>query len=237
LLAGLWPVATSGMPPRKSYQLITFDVYTALFDIESSLTPVVSQFLDVNSLTFVRAWRRKQLEYALISNSLQKGRISFALLTQRTLDETLTRSNLNLPKNLQTRLLDAWQALQPWPEAVAVLESVKARGYTLGVLSNGDTAMLKILIRRLPPVIEHIFSSEQAGYYKPHPSVYALPLQTLSLAADQVLHVAGSATDASGAKAAGLQCAWSNRNHEPLIDPRFPVDFDMPDLSQLLEML
>ena len=237
MLAGLWPGAARGMPPRKSYPLITFDVYTALFDIESSLTPVVSQFLDLDSLTFVRAWRRKQLEYALVSNSLQKGRISFELLTRRALDDTLTRSNLNLLKNLKTRLLDAWQTLQPWPEAVAVLSSIKARGYTMGVLSNGDTAMLKILIRRLPPVIEHIFSSEQAGHYKPHPSVYALPLQTLSLAADEVLHVAGSATDALGAKAAGLQCAWSNRNHEPLIDPTYAVDFDMPDLSRLLEIL
>jgi len=225
------------MTSRKSYRLITFDVYTALFDIESSLTPVVSQLLDLDGLTFVRAWRRKQLEYALISNSLQKGRISFELLTQRALDDTLTRSNLNLPNNLKTRLLDAWQTLQPWPEAAAVLESIKARGYTMGVLSNGDTAMLKILIRRLPPVIEHIFSSEQAGHYKPHPAVYALALQTLSLAADQVLHVAGSATDALGTKAARLQCAWSNRNHEPLIDPTYPVDFDMPDLSRLLEML
>jgi 2-haloacid dehalogenase len=117
------------------------------------------------------------------------------------------------------------------------MDSIKARGYTLGVLSNGDMKMLETLIKRLPPVIEHIFSSEQAGYYKPHPSVYALPLQTLSLAADQVLHVAGSATDTLGTKAAGLNCAWSNRNHESLIDPNYSVDFDMPDLRQLLEIL
>jgi 2-haloacid dehalogenase len=212
-------------------------VYTALFDIDSSLTPAVSEMLDLDGLTFVRAWRRKQMEYALISNSLERGRISFELITRRALADTLVRCHVTLSESLQTDLLNAWQILRPWPEAASVMDSIKARGYTLGVLSNGDMKMLETLIKRLPPVIEHIFSSEQAGYYKPHPSVYALPLQTLSLAADQVLHVAGSATDALGTKAAGLNCAWSNRNHEPLIDPNYSVDFDMPDLRQLLEIL
>ncbi len=225
------------MTQPKHYQLITFDVYTALFDIDSSLTPAVSEMLDLDGLTFVRAWRRKQMEYALISNSLERGRISFELITRRALADTLVRCHVTLSESLQTDLLNAWQILQPWPEAASVMDSIKARGYTLGVLSNGDMKMLETLIKRLPPVIEHIFSSEQAGYYKPHPSVYALPLQTLSLAADQVLHVAGSATDALGTKAAGLNCAWSNRNHEPLIDPNYSVDFDMPDLRQLLEIL
>lgn len=225
------------MTQPKHYQLITFDVYTALFDIDSSLTPAVSEMLDLDGLTFVRAWRRKQMEYALISNSLERGRISFELITRRALADTLVRCHVTLSESLQTDLLNAWQILRPWPEAASVMDSIKARGYTLGVLSNGDMKMLETLIKRLPPVIEHIFSSEQAGYYKPHPSVYALPLQTLSLAADQVLHVAGSATDALGTKAAGLNCAWSNRNHEPLIDPNYSVDFDMPDLRQLLEIL
>jgi 2-haloacid dehalogenase len=225
------------MTQPKHYQLITFDVYTALFDIDSSLTPAVSEMLDLDGLTFVRAWRRKQMEYALISNSLERGRIAFELITRRALADTLVRCHVTLSESLQTDLLNAWQILQPWPEAASVMDSIKARGYTLGVLSNGDMKMLETLIKRLPPVIEHIFSSEQAGYYKPHPSVYALPLQTLSLAADQVLHVAGSATDALGTKAAGLNCAWSNRNHEPLIDPNYSVDFDMPDLRQLLEIL
>ena len=225
------------MTQPKHYQLITFDVYTALFDIDSSLTPAVSEMLDLDGLTFVRAWRRKQMEYALISNSLEQGRISFELITRRALADTLVRCHVTLSESSQTDLLNAWQTLQPWPEAASAMDSIKARGYTLGVLSNGDRKMLETLIKRLPPVIEHIFSSEQAGYYKPHPSVYALPLQTLSLAADQVLHVAGSATDALGTKAAGLNCAWSNRNHEPLIDPTYTVDFDMPDLSQLLDIL
>ena len=220
------------------YQLITFDVYTALFDIESSLTPSVRATLDLpDALTFVRAWRRKQLELALISNSLARGRMPFEQITHLALSDTLQRAQLH-PSSAEIETLTAcWLTLQPWDEAAQVLTSLHARGYTLGLLSNGDTAQLHALARQLPPVFTHIFSTEQAGYYKPHPSVYALPLRALNLRPDEVLHVAGSATDALGTKSAGLACAWSNRNHDPHIDPNLRVDYEMPNLSQLLDIL
>ena len=225
------------MAQNEPYQLVAFDVYTALFDIEGSLTPSVSQAIHLDGINFVRAWRRKQLEYALISNSLGRSRISFDVITRRALDDTITRSELDLSESTKSQLSQLWLNLQPWPEAPLVLESIKERGYTPGVLSNGDLTQLQTLANKLPLVFEHIFSSEQAGYYKPHPSVYALPLNALPLKTDQVLHVAGSPTDALGTKAAGLHCAWSNRNHELMLDPNYPVGFNMPDLKELLEIL
>jgi 2-haloacid dehalogenase len=222
---------------NNRYSLITFDVYTALFDIESSLTPLISEILNINGLNFVRTWRRKQLEYVLISNSLGQDRLSFAMITRRALDDTLARSSLDLSDSAKTTLLARWLDLEPWSEVPSVLEALKSRGYTMALLSNGDMTQLQTLAQKLPPVFDHIFSSEQAGYYKPHPSVYALPLDELKLKADQILHVAGSPMDALGTKAAGLHCAWSNRKHEPLLDATYSVDYDMPDLNQLLEIL
>jgi len=227
------------MPEKKLYQLITFDVYTALFDIETSLLPAVNEMFgaSIDGLTFIRAWRRKQLELALISNSLQRPRIPFEQLTHSALDDTLIRSKLETPESLRTHLTHLWLTLLPWPEAPRVLAALKTRGYRMGLLSNGDLDALHTLAQRLPPVFEHIFSSEQAGYYKPHPGVYALPLETLHLHADEVLHVAGSATDALGTKSVGLHCAWSNRNHDPHIDPNLRADYEMSDLSELLQIL
>ena len=43
------------MTQNVRYQLVTFDVYTALFDIENSLAPSVSQVLHPDGLNFVRA--------------------------------------------------------------------------------------------------------------------------------------------------------------------------------------
>src|SRR5687767_6061664 len=121
------------MPERHRYQLITFDVYTALFDIEGSLTSLIGAALgrDSNPLAFVRDWRRKQMEYVLISNSLQQARLSFESITQRALDYTLARANRDISEAARANLVHAWRTLQPWPEASEVLSSVKARGFAI----------------------------------------------------------------------------------------------------------
>ena len=227
------------MPEARRYRLVTFDVYTALFDIEASLTPAVATALGSRPepLTFVRDWRRKQMEYVLISNSLEQARLSFESITRRALDDTLARANRDIPESTRADMVKAWRTLQPWPEASEALSAVKARGAAIGLLSNGDQSMLEALLPRLPPVVEYVFSTEQAGHYKPHPSVYALPLARLRLTASELLHVAGSVTDVLGTKAAGLPCVWSNRRREPLLDPNLAPDHEVPDLSRVPALL
>jgi 2-haloacid dehalogenase len=221
------------------YQLITFDVYTALFDVEASLTPVVDQILQArgDSLDLVRTWRQKQLEYALISNSLGRDRIPFRVITRRALDYALRRARLDPAEPDREQLVASWDALQLWPEAGQVLMTIKARGYRIGLLSNGDEAMLHELARRLPVRCDHIFAAEQAGYYKPHPGVYALPCQILGLRPDEILHVAGSAADVMGAKAAGLHCAWSNRRHDLVLDAKHGPDYEFETLRGMLDLI
>lgn len=221
------------------FELITFDVYTALFDVEGSLTPVVHSVLgaEIDALEFVRVWRRKQLEYALISNSLQRERVPWDVITRRTLDHTLGTRLAGPSERVRQELVGAWDHLHPWPEVGAVLEAVKSRGVRMGLLSNGDERMLRAVAARLPIPFDEIFASDEVGHYKPDPRMYALPLQRCGLTAEQLLHVAGSATDVMGAKAAGLHCVWSNRKQEPVLDPRFRSDAEFVDLRGLLEFL
>ena len=227
------------MSRSHGFKLITFDVYTALFDIEGSLIPVIHNlFKDhVDAIELVRLWRRKQLEYALISNSLQQGRVPFADITRRALDYALSRAKVDLIETSRQSLIAQWDQLQLWPEAEQVLVEVKQRGYMVGLLSNGDEGMLQALASRTPIQCDHIFASEYARYYKPHPSVYELPLKALRLRSNQVLHVAGSATDVMGTKAAGLPCAWSNRRHDKVLDDKYRADYEFENLLGLLNVL
>ena len=227
------------MSGSHRYQLITFDVYTALFDIEGSLVPVIRPFLQkqTDAIELVRVWRQKQLEYALASNSLQHGRVPFAVITRRALDYSLNRAQINMDETSCQSLVAAWDRLQLWPEAAEVLRTVRERDYQVGLLSNGDEVMLQTLASRLPIHCDHIFASEQAGYYKPHPSIYELPLKALGMTSDQILHVAGSATDVMGAKAAGLHCAWSNRKQDKVLDDRYQADYEFENLLGLLDVL
>jgi 2-haloacid dehalogenase len=134
-------------------------------------------------------------------------------------------------------LAAAWDELEPWPEANAVLKAVHDGGHRIALLSNGDESMLRALAERLETPFDAIYSGETAGAYKPAPAIYRLPSDDLGLEPADILHVAGSATDVMGAKSAGLTCAWSNRRGDRLIDPTLGPDFTFPNLRGVLEVL
>jgi len=219
--------------------LVTFDAYTALVDCEAGLVPAVREACGeaVDAVQLARAWRAKQLEYAQVSNSLQRGRIPFRLVTRRAMDYTFARAGIELTGEQGAALEAAWDRLPPWPEAKATLAELKARGYRLGILSNGDEEMLRALAASSGIDFDHILACDHAGHYKPHPSVYALPRERLRLEPREVLHVAGSGNDVLGCKLAGLPCAWSNRHGDRMIDPGVRADREMHNLAGLLEFL
>lgn len=215
------------------YDLITLDVYSALFDFAGSLRPVVGEALgkDVPAADLIATWRSVQLTLAGASNSLGGPRLPFREATRKGLDHALLKHGVDASAQTRRALVLAWDAIDPWPEAGAMLEMLRERGYTTALLSNGDQDMLEALAKRLAVPPAHVFSSEEAGRYKPHPAMYALPVERLGLDRGRLLHVAGSPMDALGAKHAGLACAWSNRRGDPPLDPDLPPDFTLRDLS------
>lgn len=219
-------------------RLVTFDLYSALIDVESSLVPEVSRVLDAaEPAGLVRTWRVRQLDYTLLSTCLSRGHLAFDELTARALDCALRQYGLALPESGRAELVGAWTRLRPWPEAEEVLTEVQRRGHQIALLSNGDEAMLRAQARHFPVSFGGVFAADQAGVYKPHPAIYRLPLAALGLAPEDILHVAGSGRDVMGAKAAGLRCYWSNRTDEALLEPELAPDFMFPDLRGLLEVL
>jgi len=220
--------------------LVTFDVYSALFDIAGSLTGRLREATDLDearAAQVFQVWRAKQLERAAISNSLSLARTSFRDCTRQALGYVERRFGLALDDASRQELVMAWDRLAPWPEAPRVLETLASRGYSMALLSNGDRDMLQALAACLPVPFARIFSSEDAGTYKPHPAMYELPMRKLGLARAQVLHVAGAASDALGSTAAGVRCYWSNRTGDVPLDPAYAPAFTGTSLEGLLELL
>jgi 2-haloacid dehalogenase len=225
------------MPQPK---LVTFDVYMALLDIEESLTPVVSEIFSLpenDARQLVRTWRAKQMERAAISNSLGKARTSFRDATAMGLEYASWKAGVDIPPQDRESLLTAWDRLAPWPEANAVVRSVKEMGIATAILSNGDRDMLEAAASAFDAGFDHILSSEDAGVYKPHPAIYALPETDLGLSMEDVLHVAGSPNDVLGAAAAGVVCIWSNRHGDRLLDPAYAPVREYADLNGVIDYL
>jgi len=227
----------SSMPP---YRLLTLDVYTAIFDLETSLGPRLARAaaIDLDSARrLVNTWHAHQLTYYLISNSLGRGRVLSRTVLRRALDVALAEAGLACAEAEREPLVDAWDALDPWPETAEVLTALHQRGYPLALLSNGDERSLRALADRLPVPMAGVYAGDQAGVYKPHPAIYALPLTAHNLPPEAVLHVSGSAGDTHGARNAGLPCYWSNRKGKLVYDPACRATYEYPDLRGLLEIL
>jgi len=207
----------------------------ALLDIEGSLRPIVVETLGLDAdiaAAFVRLWRAKQMERAAISNSLGGHRISFGECTAMALDYCLGRHNITIGADTHRNLLLAWDKIKPWPDAEATIAAVKAMGCQTAILSNGDQRMLEAVALNFSAYLfDHILSSETAGYYKPHPAIYNLPASVLGISKENTVHIAGSPNDVLGAIAAGIQCIWSNRHGNLILDPAFPPTHEIPNLT------
>jgi len=225
----------------REVRLVTFDVYSALMNIEAALmahTAAVWPYRsEAERAALVREWRRLQLEYTLISTLLGKGHLSFRTITQRALRVAMHRLHFRASQAEQDVLVQAWDELPPWPEARDVLRRLRQGPWELALLSNGDTEMLQAVANTLGVDFDYIFSAEQAGVYKPHVAIYHLPVKQLGLSPHEIVHVAGAARDAMGAKAAGLRCVWVNRSHDLILDPSFAPDVELATLEPLPEVL
>src|SRR5579884_2944030 len=202
------------------FHAVTFDVYSALCDTQAGLAEALARLVQQRGATYdvvaaARSWRTA-LEVS-------------ARYVLRHLDPPLSPPEVEM-------LVAAWERLPLWPEAVGVLQEVRARVPLLGVLSNGDRAMLDALLGRVPVRFDRIVSTE-GGKFKPHPSVYGRALEALGVGAGELLHVAGSATDAMGATAAGIRTLWVNRSSEAVVDARLAPRYEARTLRGVLDLL
>ena len=147
----------------------------------------------------------------------------------------MNRFALSVDTAMRNDLVRSWYSLTPWPEADEVLSACRAKGFRLAILSNGDHEMLTTLAGEFLTSFDDIFSSEHCGVYKPHPDMYAMPGRELGI--EDYLHVAGSPTDAIGARSAGVCCYWSNRQGDRVLLPDFAPDHEGPDLAGVLEVV
>lgn len=222
------------------YKLITFDMYSAILDIEGSALPQVEDVLQRSPeecLKFFRLWRTRQWDYVLLSALMEQKFMAYQEITWKALEYTEKKLGVLLAKGEKEKLMHIWTNFRSWTEAKTAVDAIKEKGYQVAMLSNGDEVMLKQLEASSGITFDYIFSADQAGHYKPHRDIYSLPVEKLGIAKDDFLHVAGSMFDMMGAKAAGCNCAWSNRFGEYTLDTQYRPDYEISDLMQLLDYL
>jgi 2-haloacid dehalogenase len=194
----------------RGIEACVFDAYGTLFDFASAVRACSDIPKDAaDDLTAL--WREKQLAYTWL-RAAQGRHADFWQVTADALDFALETLGIgNAP--LRDRLMHLYLELDVFPEVPSVLQQLKAAGLRTAILSNGTRAMLEAVVMRagLGALLDRILSVEEVGVYKPHPKVYQLAVEALSLPASAIAFQSSNAWDAHAASAFGMQVVWCNR--------------------------
>ena len=196
--------------PLRGVHACVFDAYGTLFDFASAAKKC-SDVLgdDIDRLTAL--WRDKQLQYTWLR--VAQGRhADFWQVTGDALDFALETLNLNAP-GLRDRLMALYLTLDAFPEVRDVLKKLKSAGLRTAILSNGSPKMLDAVVKaaKLDTLLDEVLSVEEVIVYKPHPKVYQLAVDRLSVPASAIAFQSSNAWDAYAASAFGMQVVWCNR--------------------------
>jgi 2-haloacid dehalogenase len=191
-----------------------FDAYGTLFDFGAAAAGCRDALGDQTE-RLTALWRDKQLQYTWL-RAVQGRHADFWQVTGDALDVALEMLQLG-EAGLRDRLMNLYLALAAFPEVPEVLQQLKTMGLGTAILSNGTPAMLQAAVANagIGGLLDHVLSVEEVGVYKPHPSVYRLAADRLSLAPAAILFLSSNAWDAHAAAAFGLRVAWCNRYGQP----------------------
>lgn len=177
-----------------SVELVLFDLLTALLDSWTLWNSVAG------SEQMGRTWRMAYLKATYGCGSYRP----YETLVEEAAIE------VGLGRQAAAQLEERWSELQPWPEAKAVLASLKPN-YKLGIVTNCSEKLGLIAADLLGVPFDVVITSEKAGFYKPDPAPYRLALESLEIAPENAVFVAGSAYDLFGTQKVGMATVWHNR--------------------------
>jgi 2-haloalkanoic acid dehalogenase type II len=218
------------------FHLILFDLDDTLFDFSACWEKGMRQTIASHPLTaglepdaVYEALRRHS---DALWADIREKRINFDQLRRLRLSRTLAefgrRAEADRLDDFQERYAAAcMDAVVPDRAVQSLLMRLKER-YTLAIVTNGpaDMAVEKIERLGLAPLfpVERVFVSEQIGWHKPDPRIFAAVLERLGASPAEALFVGDNWTaDIAGAMDAGLSAVWLNpagvppaTDHKPL---------------------
>jgi 2-haloacid dehalogenase len=234
------------MPAVSSMRLPTstlaFDFYGTVVDMQSGLTRAIAPYLAEKGSALepgrvVTWWRRTHFENSMIDALLRGEHTPYRQVGFIALDATLERAGIPHSDPEVEALVAAIERLEPFPDAARALASLRAKGYRLAVLSNGDPDMLERGVAHAGIPFDAVLSVAAAGSFKPDRVTYETAARALGTPPAEILFVANHVFDCVGAKAAGMRTAFVDRRRRPF--GRWPQQPDLvvPDLAALAAAL
>lgn len=227
---------------------LAFDVFGTVVDWRSSVIGELEMFGERHGLAedwaaFADAWRAG---YPAAMDRVRTGELPWLNIDELhrlILDGLLDRAGIDTVPDAEVADLNrAWHRLDPWPDAVEGLTSLK-RSFTITTLSNGNVSLLTNMAKRAGLPWDCVISAELFRHYKPDPEAYLGCAELLDVAPGELVLVAAHPSDLRAARDAGLKTAYVARPLERGPGRRLPsvedgeFDYTADDFIDLARVL
>ncbi len=230
------------MSPLDLVHTLTFDAFGTILDLGGSHAPRLGAYLrekgiDMTAAQLWAQWRYRQRIEQYQDNQLFTGHFGYLDSSRRALLYVLRAARLPFTPADVDRIMEGWQELNPFPDAVTGLDRLRSK-YKLVVLSNGERQFLAHLVKnRIKFDFDGVISVEEVGLFKPNPAVYRMAARVLAAEPCQLLMVSTNSFDVMGARASGYRGAYVNRLGLPFDETPYQPDLTCRDFLEMAGQL
>lgn len=126
---------------------------------------------------------------------------------------------------------------EPYDDTLPFLEYAGRRWKT-ALLTNADNASIRPLLQRNGLSFHAVLTSEMVRAYKPAPTGFHRILKEIGTSPQDAIYVGDTLfDDVHGAKLAGMQAVWIDRNAGNPDPDLLPPDYQVSGLEELMEIL
>ena len=196
--------------------------------------PPLDEFLLVFRNSLIAQWTEAKKTWAGVAFT--------DVLRATFLDVGLDIAQINLDHVLRAYDWQPIPGVVPYTDTLSVLQTLRIRGYKIGLITNSMQPMwirdIELEAYGILPFLDARISSGDAGFMKPHPVIYEKVLGQLDVAANTAVFVGDRPiNDIAGANEAGMISVWMNPPHLNYDLEGVIPDHTITQLSELLPIL
>ena len=188
----------------REYTLYLFDFDNTLFDTRCGIEAILREALPVLGV-----------EYGPDSFDECLG-LTMDQVYDRYMGDDRSRYRDFERSFMSVVMSDAYMGAPPFPETARVLESLRARGKRIGVVSGKKAYKIVNLLRAngLDGYPETVVGFDETERHKPFPDPILKGMSFFDVPKDETVYVGDSPNDAMAAEAAGVECVIVDRHNQ-----------------------
>ena len=204
-----------GAGAAPTARAVAFDAFTT-FD-PRPVNALAEELFPGQGQALISAWRTRQFEYTWL-RTLMNRYTGFLEITKEALVFAAALLKLDLTPARRSALMQAFMALQAWPDALPALKRLRGMGLRLAFLANPSSELLDRWVRNagLEGLFEAHLSTDRVRAFKPDPRAYQMAVDAFALPREAIVFAAFGGWDAAGARSFGYTTFWVNRGGTPV---------------------